>query len=43
VNIFDLSTMLSNWGHTGASSSDMNGDSVVNIFDLSALLAAWTG
>jgi chitodextrinase len=43
VNIFDLSTMLSNWGHTWASSSDMNGDSVVNIFDLSALLAAWTG
>jgi chitodextrinase len=43
VNIFDLSTLLSNWGKTGANTSDINGDSVVNIFDLSALLTAWTG
>jgi chitodextrinase len=43
VNVFDLSTMLSNWNRTGANSSDLNNDGVVNIFDLSALLSAWTG
>lgn len=43
VNVFDLSTLLTNWQRTGVSPSDVNGDSVVNIFDLSILLSKWTG
>jgi len=43
VNVFDLSTLLSNWGKTGANASDLNGDGVVNILDLSILLSGWTG
>jgi Cellulase (glycosyl hydrolase family 5) len=41
VDIFDLSTLLSNWNRTGANSSDINSDSTVNIFDLSMLLSKW--
>ncbi len=43
VDVFDLSTLLTNWSRTGTSTSDLNADSVVNIFDLSILLSRWTG
>jgi chitodextrinase len=43
VNVYDLSTLLSNWGKTGTNTSDLNGDGVVNIIDLSIMLSAWTG
>lgn len=43
VNVFDLSTLLSNWNKEGATKSqgDLNGDGVVNVFDLSTLLKNW--
>lgn len=41
VNIFDLSTLLSNWNKTGTNTSDLNNDSTVNIFDLSMMLSKW--
>lgn len=43
VDVFDLSTLLTNWARTGTNTSDINGDSVVNVFDLSILLSRWTG
>ncbi len=44
VNVFDLSTLLSNWGRTGATKSqgDVDGNGTVNIFDMSTLLANWS-
>jgi hypothetical protein len=43
VNVFDLSTLLSNWGQTGRTwtQGDLNADGTVNIFDLSVLLTNW--
>lgn len=41
VNIFDLSTLLSNWNHTGANLSDVNNDGIVNVYDLSFLISKW--
>lgn len=41
VDIFDLSTLLSNWSYTGINTSDLNNDGNVNIFDLSILLSKW--
>jgi hypothetical protein len=43
VNVFDLSTLLSNWNRTGATRSqgDLDGNAAVNIFDLSVLLTNW--
>src|SRR6266446_7073062 len=43
VNIFDMSTMLSNWGMAGAAAGqgDVNGDGMINALDLSVLLANW--
>ncbi len=45
VNVFDLSTLLSNWGKSGASRTqgDLTGDGNVGVFDLSTLLGNWTG
>jgi chitodextrinase len=43
VDVFDLSSMLANWGRTGVNVADLNADSVVNVFDLSILLGRWTG
>ena len=43
VNVFDLSTLLTNWAKTGTNTSDINSDGVVNVFDLSILLSNWTG
>jgi chitodextrinase len=43
VNVFDLSTLLTNWSASGTNTSDVNGDNVVNVFDLSILLSKWTG
>lgn len=40
IDILDLSTLLSNWGTSNAS-SDLNGDGVVGILDLSTLLSKW--
>jgi endoglucanase len=40
VNIFDLSTLLSNYNSTTAS-CDLNSDGIVNIFDLSMLLTSY--
>ncbi len=39
VNVFDLSILLTNYGHAGtASQGDLNADGIVNVFDLSILL-----
>jgi hypothetical protein len=40
VNIYDLSTLLSNWNGSSAA-SDLNHDGTVNVFDLSVLLSHW--
>jgi mannan endo-1,4-beta-mannosidase len=40
VNIFDLSTLLSDWG-TANAAADLNKDGTVNVFDLSTLLSHW--
>jgi hypothetical protein len=42
VNVFDLSTLLTNWNLTGTNAADINKDNVVNVFDLSVLLSHWT-
>jgi beta-mannanase len=41
IDIFDLSTLLSNWGATGGA-ADINQDGSINIFDLSILLSHWS-
>jgi hypothetical protein len=41
VDIFDLSIMLSHYGHSGL--GDLDGNGVVDIFDLSKLLAQYKG
>lgn len=42
VNVFDLSTLLTNWSKTSGA-ADLNKDGSVNVFDLSILLSHWTG
>ncbi len=43
VDIFDLSTLLSNYGRTSASrgQGDLDGNGTVNVFDLSRILSNW--
>lgn len=44
VDALDLSTLLSNWGKTGATAAqgDLNGDGTVDALDLSTLLTNWS-
>lgn len=44
VNVFDLLTLLDQWGtcaDPGDCPADLTGDGLVNVFDLLALLGAW--